>query len=60
MAVPQNRCWAPQNAHPKAGPEPQALPLSWETVRAVCTEMGGPLLALSDIEQRLPKVPLTS
>lgn len=57
MAVPQKQCWAPLTAHPKADPEPWALPLSWGTVRAVCAELGGPLFALSNTKQQLITVP---
>lgn len=57
MAVPQKQRWAPLTAHPKADPEPWALPLSWGTVRAVCAELGGPLLALSNVKQQLTTIP---
>lgn len=56
-AVPQKQCWAPLTAHPKADPEPPALPLSWGTVRAVCAELGGPLFALCNAKQQLTTVP---
>lgn len=52
-------CWASPNVYPKTDPEPQAPPLSWGTVRAVCAELEGPLLALSNIkQQQLTIVPL--
>lgn len=57
MAVPQKQHWAPLTAHPKADPEPRALPLSWGTVRAVCAELGGPLLAFSNVKQQLTTIP---